>query len=201
MRGIEILNERFVNLIGVTDQHLRDKYRDQVWAILQRSYAGIGGIQGSGFESPEAMDSIPMWKLIALNGEIQGVVMYKDKQGRKLVAIGTNGSPYAKAKVEEIMRNDLKRSYGENSKAALGFVMKKIPWEILKDFVMEPFQVQQVLGKEIIPIKRLDRESWPLDAQLTITNYPQLINYGYLRELGGELVFKVMIGSPNNQIF
>ena len=200
MRVKEIINERFMNLIGAVNQPTRDKYRDQVWDILQKSYAGIGGIKGSGFKDPQDMDNIPMWKLIMLNGEVQGVIMYKDKQGRKAVAIGSNGSQYAKDKIEDIYRNDLTRSYSEKSKSALGFMMKKTPWDRLKQYMIRPDMVRHIMGEDIIPISSLAREDWPLDAQVSINNYPQLLDYGYLRELGGELVFKVMTGTPNNQI-
>ncbi len=38
----EYINETFVNLIG--DNQDKQKYVDEVWNLLQKSYADIGGI-------------------------------------------------------------------------------------------------------------------------------------------------------------
>jgi hypothetical protein len=48
-----IISERYVNAVGMDDrvQSIKQKYMDQVWDILQQSYAPIGGIKGKGFES------------------------------------------------------------------------------------------------------------------------------------------------------
>ena len=58
------ISERYVNAVGFDDTAMatKEKYKDQVWAILQRSYQSIGGIQGKGFESADDMMKLPMWK-------------------------------------------------------------------------------------------------------------------------------------------
>lgn len=56
--------------------------------------------------------------------KVLAVAMYKDKEGRKLIAIGTDGSQEAKKKIAEIMRNDLDRSYGGNFKSCIGHFSK-----------------------------------------------------------------------------
>jgi len=59
----EFIVENYKNLIGVKSREARLKYADAVWKILQDSYAKIGGIHGSGFESIEDMiEKIPFWK-------------------------------------------------------------------------------------------------------------------------------------------
>lgn len=195
----QIITERYVNAVGFDDQAMaiKRKYMDQAWDILQQSYAPIGGIKGRGFENPEAMLSLPMWKMGVKDGELKAVIMYKDKGGRKSVAMGTDGSEQSTEYVNDIFRNEIRRSYGEKSKSALGKMMKLVPWDILQSFVVPPEEVKNVLPEdEIIAIKDLDKSEWPTDAQITLNKYPELIDYGYLRELGGNLTFKVMIGTP-----
>ena len=42
----------------------REKWVDQAWEMLNKTYAPIGGIKGSGFSSREDMiKNIPFWKL------------------------------------------------------------------------------------------------------------------------------------------
>jgi hypothetical protein len=40
----------------------------------------------------------------------------------------------------------------------------------------------------------------PDDAKLTIEKFPYIINYGYLREIAGTMMFKVMIGTSGKSI-
>jgi hypothetical protein len=200
----QIINERYVNAVGFTDsaRAIKMKYRDEVWKILQQSYASIGGIKGAGFESPDAMvDSIPMWKIAVRDGRVRAVNMYKDKGGRKSVAIGTDGSPEGSAFVDDMFRNEIHRSYGEKSKAALGKMLKTIPWPVLKNYVISPDRVAEMMPEDrIIPLAEVDPKEWPADAAMTVGRFPHLKPYGYMRDLGGELVFKIMIGTPGKHI-
>lgn len=193
-----LLTERFVNIIG--DDKLKNEYVDQVWDLLQKSYENIGGIKGGGFRSKTDMiDNIPMWKLIVYNKTVHGVVLYKDTNGRKSVAMGSDGSDYARKHIISLVTNDIKRAYGEKSKSALGLILKTIPWDILKPYIKTPQEASRILGKDISPIKGL-KIILPEDAKTSLSKYPELINYGYLRNIGGEHVFKVMIGTPNLSI-
>lgn len=206
----EQLNERFLNAIKGQDksEQIRQKHKMEVWQILQRTYASIGGIKGNGFGSPEDMVAmIPFWKVATRNGEAKAVAMYKDKGGRKLVASGTDGTPEGKALALDIMKNDMERAYGEKSKASLGSVMKTFPWEILQQITHTPEEAQRILGDEITPINQVPEQDWPEDARIAISKYPQLVDYGYLHEIGGvegaqagEILFKVMFGTPGNKI-
>lgn len=193
----QLLSERFINLIG--DDERKEDYRDQVWNLLQTSYKPIGGIKGTGFKSPDDMvKNIPFWKMAVKDGKVEAVIMYRDKGGRKSVAMGSTGSPWAKEKVSSMLAQDIKRSYGEKSKGVLGSLMKEYPWEIIKEFIV-PLSV--VAKKEdIIPIKDVPKKDWPEDAKQTIERYPGLIEFGYLREIGGSLMFKVMFGTPDKKI-
>lgn len=198
----QFLTERFVNAVGNEQKSMdvKNEYVDQVWDLLQKSYASIGGIKGSGFTSKKDMiDNIPMWKMIIDNKVVRGVVLYKDKGGRKSVAMGSDGSEYAKKNIVSLVSSDIKRSYGEKSKAALGMVLKTIPWNILKDYIKTPQEAAKILGEKTMPIRGL-KMILPDDAKTTLAKYPELIDYGYLREIGGHMMFKVMIGSTGNTI-
>lgn len=188
------LNERFVNIFN--DEETKKEYASDVWDILQKSYADIGGIKGSGFNSIDDMiKNIPFWKLSVHNNVVDAVAMYKDKGGRKLVATGYNGSEIGRLAVTEMAKADLERSYGEKSKGALGSLMKSNPWEVLKNFMLIP-----KASAKIKPIKGMNIKDLPDDAQYALNKYPHLIDYGYLRPIGNEWVFKVSMGTPGKTI-
>lgn len=195
-----ILVERFANLF-IVDRNDREKYVDQVWDILQKSYEKIGGIKGNGFGSKEDMiEKIPFWKLGMDKGTVRAVGMYKDKGGRKSVAVGTDGSPRGKELAADMMKNDLKRSYGEKSKAALGLVMKLYPFDVIEPFLQTPAQVIKLGVKNIIPVSKISKSDLPKDGQKTLEKFPELADYAYIREIGGEKIFKIMLGTPGLQV-
>lgn len=72
--------------------------------------------------------------------------------------------------------------------------MKLIPWDVLEALV-RPFKEIKKEYPESISVKELKFKDLPNDAQETLTKYPMLMEYGYLREIGGGMVFKVMIGT------
>lgn len=194
------LTERYKNAIG-PDDPLKQQYAIHVWELLQRSYAKIGGIKGSGFESPEDMiRKIPFWKMAVNNGTVEAVILYKDKGGRKSVAVGSTGSDYARRKLTDMIKNDIQRAFGEKSKGALGFALKMFPPDIIEPYMLNPAQVQQITGEPVTPLAMLDRSEWPEDARLTIAKFPYVKKYGYVREIGGAPTFKVAIGTPGMTI-
>lgn len=201
---INQITEGFVNAIGFDEkaQATKEKYKDAVWAMLQKSYAPIGGIKGNGFGSPEEMVAkIPFWKIATKAGTPIAVIMYKDKGGRKSVATGSDGTPQAAKYIDDIFGNELTRAYGEKSKAALGKMMKLYPWNVIKNYIVDPDRVAGMQPQaRIIPLADVREEDWPPDASLTISKYPQLLQYGYLRDLAGTLTFKIMLGSPGKSI-
>ena len=207
MRYIDLVEtaimERFINAVGNDEQAIatKEKYKDQVWDILQSSYAKIGGIKGAGFASPDDMvQSIPMWKVAIRDGQVRAVMMYKDKNGRKGVASGTDGTPEGIALYKEIAANDIKRAYGEKSKASLGTLMKLVPWEVLKDYIVSPDKVQSIVGAEVIPVSQIPQDKLPDDAKMTLSKYPMLAEFGYLADFNGTLLFKVLFGTPKKSI-
>lgn len=195
----DYLNESYVNLIG--DDERKVQYADQVWDILQQSYSKIGGIKGNGFKSKEDMiKNIPFWKMDVYNGNVTAVVLYKDKNGRKSVASGTDGSNRGGDKIREIIKNELTRSYGEKSKRALGLVLKLYPFDVIKNYLKTPQEVQKILSDDkIIPISQY-KGKLDSDDEFTLNKYPYIKQYAYIRELGGKMAMKVMIGTTNKTI-
>ena len=192
------LNEGFVNLIN--DNPKKSDYIDAVWDMIQKSYAPIGGIKSRGFDSKESMMKIPFWKIGTVNGKPVAVTFYKDKNGRKSVASGTDGSDDGKKRIVDMMKNELKRSYGEKSKASLGLMLNIVPPDVIKQFLIPPKEVAKLSGgDEIIPVKGYKGEL-PKDAKMTLEKHPHLKDYGYLRDFGGTMMFKVMLGTPGKSI-
>lgn len=198
---LQFVNESFKNFIGGRSAE-KALYADQVWDILQTSYASIGGIAGSGFQSKDDMiENIPFWKLSIKDGKVHAAALYKDKAGRKTVAIGADGSDYGKAKATDMLKNDIKRSYGEVSKAPLAVLLKSYPKDVLEQFLRTPQEVVSILRKsDIHPISKLPVDEWPADAIKTIEKFPWIEKYGYIRKIGPGDFFKVLFGAPGNKI-
>lgn len=201
----QIITERYVNLIGPDPK--KDRYKDEVFDILQKSYANIGGLASSGFESPKAMvEKIPFWKLAIKSGKVVAAVLYKDKNGRKAVASGTDGTLAGKKAMVDIVRQEHNRSYVEKSKASLGLFMKSLPRQEALNAIIPVEKVKEILPKEEITPVDLDPQSWPVtddereSTLATLERFPELADYGYFRELGGEMKFKIMVGTPHKKI-
>lgn len=187
------LTETFKNLFH---DDKKEQHKDQVWDILQKSYAKIGGIKGNGFESPDAMvKKIPFWKVATKNGVPKAVVMYKDKTGRKVVAMGTDGSKAGLKLFNDMLVLELKRSWGEYSKAILSIVMKLMPWGEMKKYAIDPKTIKGAIPYSDEDVEKLDNRQ-----KQTLEKYPVLKDWGYFRKIGNELFFKVAFGTPGKQI-
>lgn len=172
----ELLFESYQNIF---DEETKRKYANEVFELLQNAYSKIGGIKGSGFSSPEDMiQNIPFWKLFIYKGKVIACMMYKDKGGRKMVAIGSirdkTNPLYDKSKeiVFTMMKDDVKtfRSYGEIS----GNVLKKYK-SLIPNFFEEfcvPAETVSKYFTDIIPTGK----------------------YTYKRKIGNEYIEKVMYG-------
>ena len=149
MRFKEFLNEKFLNLFSSRDKRI---FVDVVWEILQRTYAPLGGIKGSGFSSKEDMvNNIPFWKLLRRGDKILAVQLYKDSNGRKFVAAGTDGSREGKEALKKILTDELTlgRSYGEISENVLKALANFIGEEQMKSFIVDPSEVEAIIQKPI----------------------------------------------------
>lgn len=173
MTFLEYICERYNNLFTAEQ---KQKLSPQVWELLQNAYSPIGGLKGSGFKSEQDMiDNIPMWKVATRNGIVKMVIMYKDRNGRKLIAMGTDGSPEGKSILTNALRSEFSRSYAELSGPALRFVQNKMP-ELVDQYAIPSAKVVEIAamnGKTVTPIDQ----------------------YLYTREIGGHAAEKMMIGT------
>lgn len=186
----EYLTERYKNLIG--DAPDKEQYKDAAFRMLQSSYAPIGGIHGSGFRSPDDMvKNIPFWKLVIKNGAPVALAMYKDKGGRKRVAIATDGSAEGKAGIQGILREDYSRAYFEISDRSLSFQAKILGYDFLAKYAKTPEQAAKISGDPVQPAPAGDPE---------VQRHPQLAKFFYQREIGGRLHTKIMFGTTGKKI-
>jgi len=189
-----ILNEKFVNLLH--DDPKKQQYADEVKSLLDKSYASVGGIHGSGFRDKDDMiKNIPMWKLKKHQGKVVAAAMYKDKGGRKAVAIATDGTEHGKRGASDIMSDDLRtgRAYGEKSSKSLSFIKKHLGAEELKKHVVPYHEVHHHLDRD-------DEIRKPPEDDPEIVRHPEYKDHFYQRKIGGEWHTKLMLGKPGNKI-
>lgn len=194
----QYLSENYKNFIGPDSKPQREKWADEVWEILQKSYAPIGGIKGSGFSTKQDMvDNIPFWKLYTKDNKVVAAAFYKDKGGRKSVAIATDGSDFSKKIVSDIYKASLGVSYGEKSGPALGLMMKTVPWDELEHFLLTPEQVSKITKEKILHVDDFGYENLDVKDKRTHDKFPMLKPYFYVRQLGKSMSLKIAMGTPN----
>ena len=192
MKFAKFLNEKYLNLFTNTkDVISRNEYKDEVYELLQKAYKVIGGIKGNGFNSADDMvKNMPFWKIAKVKGKIVAIILYKDKNGRKAVAMATDGSRDGILKLKDILKNELSRSYMEASSNALRFAIKFLGVELLKKYAISIDDVKQLLHDDEI----LE------GSEKYKTDYPDLADYFYSRKIGSSIETKIMIGTPNLKI-
>lgn len=192
MKFAEFLNEKYLNLFTNTKGVIsRNEYKDEVYELLQKAYKDIGGIKGNGFNSADDMvKNMPFWKIAKVKGKIVAIILYKDKNGRKAVAMATDGSRDGILKLKDILKNELSRSYMEASSNALRFAIKFLGVELLKKYAISIDDVKQLLHDDEI----LE------GSEKYKTDYPDLADYFYSRKIGSSIETKIMIGTPNLKI-
>ena len=130
------------------------------------------------------IEKIPFWKLVISKGKDLACILYKDSNGRKLVALGcTEGN-------SNLMKNMLidevktQRSYGELSKAPLRIIQKYLPdWE---KYFVDKSKVSTILNKEI---------NLNASPEEDPKNYHK--KYTYSRKIGNKYHSKMLYGKPN----
>lgn len=176
------------------DIDLKKKYGTEVYNILQTSYASIGGLHGNGLDSIDDMiENISFWKLIRKNNKIVAVTLYRDSNGRKFVAGGTDKSEEGKVAFLSLIKDDItrNRTYGEISSKLLNCVVNSIGIEELKPYIIIPSDFAKETGKKIYPIDDNDPE---------VLRHPSLKPYFYRRIIGGELHTKISFGEFGHRI-
>ena len=188
-----ILNERFQNLLPQHEDE-KHKHSQHVFGMVQKAYQSLGGIHGSGFKNPADMvKNIPMWKLHKdSTGKVRGVALYKDKTGRKRVAMASDGSNEGKSGLANIIKSDVSqhRSHAEISGPSLSFHKKQIG-------DLRPHALSREAAQKAMPGDRLGVPH-PNDPELV--RHPELKDHFYTREIGGETHTKLMIGTPGKKL-
>lgn len=150
------------------DRKDRERYIDEVMALLDLSYAYIGGFKGT---REELMDAW-LWKVVTRHGSISAFAIYKKTHGRKSVAGASNGTARGKRDLIKILIDDInqKRAWSEVSGK-----MEKIKIDLGAPPIPAVFAAS-LTGKDI---ERIESDG-----------------YHYWRIIGTELVRKLLVGHP-----
>lgn len=170
MRFKEFITETYINAIKPEQ---KQKYAEQVWDMLQASYAGLPGGFATAATIEELIQKSLLWKMVKRDGKIVAVQIYKDQYGRKGIAGGTDGSSIGKSEFSKIVADDIKlnRSWAEVSGS---------PERIMTKLGAQPIPntlAAMLTGKEILEIN------------------PD--GYHYTRLIAGEPHEKIMFGTVN----
>ena len=103
---IEFINEHFLT---ITDKNKMKEYGDDVWDMLQKAYAYIGGVAGAD-SIDDIINDTDMWKLVRRNGKITAIKAYKFKKGgRKANCCASDGTEQGKKDLMKIYKEDGER--------------------------------------------------------------------------------------------
>lgn len=162
--------EKYKNLFSYSQ---KSKYIDELFNMLISSYESIGGIKGRGFATPDDMlYNIPFIKIVLKNNKIVAAIFYKDKNGRKGVAMCTDGTKDGYIELKNIMREEFKRSYFEVSHMMLKFLQKNFP-DLFEQYKI-PNNLNLKIFDNIIPID----------------------DYFYKRKIKDTFITKIALGTP-----
>ena len=174
------LTERFVS-IGLTDkdEKFREQYRNEMVALIVKSYEKLGGYNSAGSGSTkeakiindDISDPDIIIKAVQRGGKITALNFYKKQFGRKSIVSATDGTPQGKSdwlkiKLED---NEQKRAWGETS-GAVEHIHRKIGSPVIN-----PELVQKLIKKNITAAE--DGEH-------------------YSRDIGGVMHTKLAVGHP-----
>lgn len=173
------------------------QYAAEVYDFLEVAYKNCGGISlANGFaDAQDMLSSIPVWRLTFIDEKLISVIMFKERLNKmKMVAY----APLAEID-KEVRTSDLQfilnNSYAELSGKLLSIVLKEIKTDIKNYLSKTP---ETILKKRIIPLmdyletRRLPSNSEGMYKKLSI-DYPELLEYCYLRRIGNEFKLKLLI--------
>ena len=146
---------------------------DDIFAILEKAYSNIKG--GLHFKNKDdLLLSTDLWRVIYMDTEPIGVIIYKAKSGLKMVALGLSDKfrKEAKAILSRVLRETLSRTWMEVSEGMEKFMLK---------LGCEKFFVPNIYA-----------------AKLTKKDILKLCDdgYHYIREINGIAKKKVIVGFP-----
>ena len=171
-----LITEHFVNIFTQSDDDKLNTYKDEVYELLQKAYAPIGGLLG--IENVEQLiGDTDFWKLCTKNGKVVAAATYTYKRGgRKLIAAGTNGSPEGKQWLYKILQEDIKfkdrKAWAEVSGAMEHIYINK------NGAIPVPATIAQEIMKDKQFIKIHDD------------------GYHYDHMIAGEIHTKILVGNP-----
>jgi hypothetical protein len=128
-------------------------------------------------------------------GHIIAAAYYKDKAGRKRVAVSTDGSSAGKKAIADILVSDLTqdRSYAEQSGPSLNFLVKTIGYPLVKKYAIQFDDFAKIIeGK-----KDIER---PDNSDPEVMNHPELKSFFFKRKIGNEWHTKIAIGTAFNKL-
>lgn len=176
-----MLVEHFVNLWG-EDVEKKEQLIDEVWDMIDRAYAPIGGPHK---EKEELLGKTYYWKLVRKGGKIVACCIYKAKpgEGRKLSLCASDGTQQGKQEMLGMLRTNMQLDR-PNTQSAWAEVSEAIEHYIIDKWGVTPI---------------------PADVAVTILQNigkgDDIVNvnadgYHYTRLIDGEPLEKVLVGYP-----
>ena len=168
------LVEKFVNLKVSPAE--KEQYIDEVWDVLQKGYAKVGGLKG--VDREDIMHDEYLWKMVIRDGAVSAVSIYRvgPQHDRKAVCASCVPTPKGKSDLYMIMGEDAKmlddRLVWAEVSEAPEHMYKKVGMPALSSDAAE--EIMNSRGKKIIS-KNPDGEH-------------------YTRIIGGEPKEKTIVG-------
>jgi len=137
---------KILKVLTMNNLERKEKYIDDVWDILVFSYKNVEG--GLHFESKEHLiKTTSEWQVITYGKTVTGVLIFKIKQGMKIVALGASeeNREMAKKQLGEVLKKALKYSWIEVS----GQVEKFINKIGCKKKIMSAINAKKILNKKV----------------------------------------------------
>ena len=104
----KLIKEHYLNLFNQND---REKYKDEVWDVLEKSYENSGGLIGME-DADQLIRETDMWKLCKRNGKIVAAMCYSFKRGgRKTCYGGCDMTRQGKEDLYKIMKADMEQEH------------------------------------------------------------------------------------------
>lgn len=167
-----------------------------VFLLLEKSYRFCGGIQlANGFHNPEDMiRNIHVWRLTFIGSKLISVMMFKQKFNKlKMVAYAplSEIDPSIRQSDLHYMLNN---SYTELSGKLLSIILKEIKSDWQQYVVRSP---ETILEKKLISLSDyLETRILPSNSEGMYrklqNDYPELLEYCYLRKIGNQLKLKLL---------
>lgn len=190
-----------VKVFRTINQKEKTQYANAVYNLLEDAYSSCGGINlASGFKNADDMImNIPVWRLTFNNNELISVMLFKVKSNKlKMVAYAPLNDIDPKIRKSDLQFM-LNNSYAELSGKLLAITLKEIKttW---KAFVSK--SPKQTLKKEIIALSvYLETKTLPENSEGMYwklkKDYPELLEYCYLRKIGNEFKLKILVEPIN----